>query len=741
MYKTLYLSVVGCGFLAVNVGFAQTPPTSGSYATDPTNTYVQDQALDSISSVNMIMCFMGGLRPEQKAGDGPYNALVDRSKCQSKGSTGETTAAGSTSSVNYTNVVVDATRASTAEALKASAWVDMKEEGMSIYTYTTVSTGASATQPNGVFTMEFSGYPVSSPTTIGMRGSLSASGTNVSFYETGQSQGGGNYTTALTLSLSGADSGTGRVSDNSRGGARVETTLAYNSTHFKRQQGATAQCFSRAAADGDYSTWRYGVYKADGSRLNLTNPAFEVNFTTGPNLYYGQAGFYGVFFPETALTAMGTSANLTRPNSTKNYTYSTVGGKLTKLSKGETTLGGVKGQNLRVWIPGSSGETKVAWNGTALEKKETMTCGSSGCSGVAATGTVSASTLRGQNFRSLNGWSDSVGGSLMVEVPSSGEFLASTKVFYRTRTAVTPAQASALTLICVSDCLAGKAVMGPALSASPPTTPYTTVGSSTQNWGPTPVANAKTYVFTGSGMMVIGTNTTDVNSHVDASGFTSSQLQGQYQNGLRSGMLVPSASTAIKCDSTGITNSSGTHICPHLFQNLVDTYEWETGLKPWNKYAGLTEVGGAAVAFDPPKRLTLTLSSTNSTLPASNTKIGSQIMLDYNGFGNLGGIPGSCYNPATHIKGPCGATNTASAPDFSLKEGAVVTDGTTSYFIKPIDQEIRFGKVADSFCDGLTLPTTGVLPAANVAVDPKVTIGTKPTPRVAAPAVVHGVVQ
>ena len=71
----------------------------------------------------------------------------------------------------------------------------------------------------------------------------------------------------------------------------------------------------------------------------------------------------------------------------------------------------------------------------------------------------------------------------------------------------------------------------------------------------------------------------------------------------------------------------------------------------------------------------------------------------------------------------------------------MVTDGTTSYFIKPIDQEIRFGKVADSFCDGLTLPTTAVLPAANVAVDPKVTIGTKPTPRVAAPAVVHGVVQ
>ena len=743
MNKNLFLSVVGCCLVTLNASFAQTAPASGSYLTDPTNTYVQDQALDSISTVNMIMCFIGSLRPEQKVGSGPYNALVDQSKCNNKGATGETTAAGATSAVDYVSVVVDSSRVSTAEAMKVKAWVAMKNDTpMSIYTYTTVSAGASSTQPNGVFTMDFSGYPVAMPTTLAMRGSLSASGTDISFHETGPSYNGGSgtYTTALTLTQSGANTGSGRVSDSSRGAAE-EITFAYNSTHFKRKKGSdSAQCFSRDDADGDYSTWRYGVYKADGSRLDLTNPAFNVTYTSGGNVYYGQAGFYGVFFPDAALSAMGSSADLSRPGSTTPYTYSSVGGKLTKLSKGETTLSEVKGQSMRVWgIPGSSGETKINWDGTNVVKTETMTCDSTGCTGTVASGNVTANALRTAGFKSLSGYSDSVGGQVMVEVPSSGEFSASTKVFYRTRSTVTPAQANALTLICVSDCLKGKDAMGSALTGG--TTPYETVGSATQNWGPTLASSAKTYVFTSTGMMVLGTDNTVTTSQVDASGFsTTTQLKGQYQYGLRSSMLAPATSTAIKCDSNGTPNTSGTYICPHLFQTLTESYEWETGVRPWNKYAGLT-TGGAAVTFDPPKRLSLTLASTNSTLPSANSKIGSKIMLDYNGFGNLSGIPGACYNPATNIKGPCGGTNTAYAPDFSLKAGAMVTDGVDNYFVKPIDQEVRFGKVDDSFCSSLTLPTTAVLPTASSSADPKITLGQVPTPLTAAPSVIHGIVQ
>jgi hypothetical protein len=266
--------------------------------------------------------------------------------------------------------------------------------------------------------------------------------------------------------------------------------------------------------------------------------------------------------------------------------------------------------------------------------------------------------------------------------------------------------------------------------------PYATVGGNVRNFGPTLISNAKTYVFSGGLMYLDSVLTANA---VDASAFASAKLTGNNQNGIRSGQLVSSSDTSIKCDSNGTANTSGTYLCPHLFNQVTDSYEWETGIKPWNQLATLSQ-GGTTVTIDRPRRLTITLTSSNSTLASTDTKIGSTLQLDYNGFGDLGGIPGSCYNPATNIKGPCGGTNTKYAPDFSLQAGAVVSDGSTNYFVKPIDQEIRFGKVSDSLCSSLTLPTTATLPTASSSTDPRTTIGTKPT-LTSAPAVIHGVVQ
>ena len=722
-------------FLTSSVALAQTAPATGAYVTDTTNSYVQDQALDSISTVNMIMCFMSSLRPEAKVGDGNYVALVDKTKCESKGGSGENTDAGAGSQVNYINTIVNSTRASSTAPMLASAWVEMKDETPQqlIYTYTTVSEGASTTQPNGNFTMEFSGYPASGGNTQLMRGTLNASGSTITFYESGQR--GGSYSNALTLTQSGISSGSGRAS-NTEGGNTSDTTFAYNSSHFLRKKGSdTAQCFSRATSDATISTWRYGVYNSNGSRLALTNPGFGITYETGGTTYYGYAGFYGVFFPDAALSSMGSSATVRGAQDGTTYTYSKTGGKLTKLSKNQTTLNGVKGQSLRVWF--STGEAKLMWDGTNLVQTETMSCGPSGCTNTAISPptTVSASTLLSQGFRVLNGWSDALGGSVAIPVPTSGNFLAATEVFYRTRTVVSAADMTSLTLYCVGQCPNGKTAMEAAL---PNGQPYATVGagSTVRNFGPTLISNAKTYVFS-NGIMYLG-SVLAANA-VDASAFASTKLTGNHQNGIRSGQLVSSSDTSIKCDSNGTANTSGTFLCPHLFNQVTDIYEWETGIKPWNQLATLSR-GGTTVTFDRPKRLTLTLSSSNSTLTSADTKIGSTLQLDYNGFGDLWGIPGSCYNPATNIKGPCGGTNTKYAPDFSLRADAIVSDSSTNYFVKPIDQEIRFGKVSDSFCSSLTLPTTATLPTASSSTDPRTTIGAKPTVT-SAPAVIHGVVQ
>ena len=464
------------GFTVASALFAQSvvaQPTSGAYVTDLVNSYVNDDGLRTIDNVAQIMCFMGSMRPEQKVGAGNYKALVDKKKCEKSSS--ETTSAGASSAVNYVNAVVKATRATDADPMNVNAWVVMKESYglMTIYTKTAMSAGASSSAPSGVFTMSFGGYADAQPNTPVMKGTLSASGSTVNFYEEGNN--GSAFTTALTLTQSGVDSGSGRtrsttVDSTTNITETTDSTFAYNSTHFKRNKtgkaGHTApQCFKRAAADADASTWGYGVYNADGSRLDLANPGFQITYTTAGTTYYGYASYYGVFFPDTVLAAMGASATVNRPGSASSYNYSKVGGKLTKLTKMETTLANVKGMPVRLWNP-TGGEFELVWDGNNFTKKRTMSCNQDGCASTAATGNVTAADLRLGSLKVVQGWADSVGGPVMVRVPDTGEFSSTTPVYYRTRSTVAPAQAQALNLQCTSQCLGGSAAMAAALPVS-----------------------------------------------------------------------------------------------------------------------------------------------------------------------------------------------------------------------------------------------------------------------------------
>ncbi len=690
----------------------------------------------------MMMCFIGSLRPEQKVGAGPYVALVDKSKCEDKGGGGESTSAGANAAVEYVNAVVESTRASDTAPMIVKAWITMKESGatLTIYVHTTVTAGASSTSPNGIFTMEFSGYLPNSSTPK-MRGTLTSVGSTVTFYEEGDF--GTPYTTKLTLSQSGTSSGTARIYDTEQGIS--DTTLAYNSTHFKRDTGTGDQCFSRDEDDGTTSVWQYGVYNSDGSRLALNSPGFSVNYTApsgrpdAGTTYWGYSGFYGVWFPDDASLISGDT--LTNPRTGATYTYTSVGGRLMKMTTGTTTFADIKGQSLRFYDPAINSEVKAEWNGTDLVRTEVILCSNNGCvnsAPQAGTETIDASALGQFGVLNLNGWSDVLGGQFMIPVPTSGEFSDATQVFYRTRTSVTTTESASLSLICISECLGDTLQMNSAIGQTGDADPYLTVGSNTRNWGPVPVNAAITYTFDANGMMVYQ------GGDVDASGLT---VSGSNRWGLRSPTLVPD-SAGIKCDSNG-GNSATTHYCPQLIQSANVTYEWETGPNNWNKAAYLAPSGGSVISFDPPKRLVATLSTSNSTLPSGDSKLGSKVFLDYNGFGDLWGIPGSCYDKRTNEKIPCGSLSgldqqyQAYAPDYSLQKGATVTDaaGTTSFFVKPIDKEIRFGRVV-SGCSSLELPANATLPTASTAPDPKVTIGaTAPTPSSNVPAVIHGVVQ
>jgi hypothetical protein len=752
-FLTLWLCIVS----QANVNAA--PPTSGPYVDDLVNTYVQDEALEPIEHVNMILCVIGSFRAEQKVGAGNYNALVDVAKCEGKGDTGNSTSAGANSATEYVKAVVNSTRASNTAPLVAKAWLNTIEDAgaATIYTHTNVSKGASATAPNGNMTLNFAGYLNALPTNSVFRGQLSVTDTAISLAQVDSAD--GTFTRRLTVSQSGLTSGSGRISQTLTGSSNpgydvadtYDVSFAYNSTHFLRKRGSDPQqCFTRDKSQADYSVWRYGVYKSDGSRLALTNPGFPITYTTGSQTYWGYAGFHGIFLPDTALSAMGSSATVKSQDGATTYNYTRVGGKLTKLTKGQTTLSDIKGLKIGwVWLNevGGGASYHLEWNGTNLVKTQKQK--PNGDFENANNVVVAATTQRGLSQNTIYGYSEALGGQIFFEIPASG-FSGAQAVNFSTRSTVSAADAANLTLICVSECLNTTSGMSTALPLSEP---FVSVGGSTRNWSGVLASSAKLYKFS-NGMMYL--TATSPGNEVDASNtsvFNSSgnnaKLTGHYQWGLRTGLLVAATDgsgtppSSVLCDNSGNQSNTGTYVCPHLFQSLADTYEWETGPNSWNQNATLTQSGSnSAVVFDPPKRLKALLTANNST--AASGQLGSSLQLDYQGFGDLHGIPGGCYNPKDNSKGPCDSTTyTSWAPEFILKPGAEVTETvggvTTTYYVKPIDQEMRFA-LDQNGCNSLSLPTNGSLPSLPTGDDAKTTIGPQPTVT-GPPSVIHGVLQ
>jgi hypothetical protein len=130
-------------------------------------------------------------------------------------------------------------------------------------------------------------------------------------------------------------------------------------------------------------------------------------------------------------------------------------------------------------------------------------------------------------------------------------------------------------------------------------------------------------------------------------------------------------------------------------------------------------------------------------------------VLQYGGFGNLWGIPGSCVSQLTNAPEDCSTQGARYVPEFVIpydptatpQQGvATMTSNgvTTTYLVKWLEREIRFATKVLSVCtnDQLTAPTGVTLPTAAMLKDPSdsssdIYLGTKPTVT-GAPRVIQG---
>jgi len=228
-----------------------------------------------------------------------------------------------------------------------------------------------------------------------------------------------------------------------------------------------------------------------------------------------------------------------------------------------------------------------------------------------------------------------------------------------------------------------------------------------------------------------------------------SETYANNREGVWSGALIedtPANQEELKC-APGEAD-----ICAWQLYDKIDVfYTWTTGPNEWNKTTSLKSVAtGVVTKFDLPKMVAYTHKGEDKYKD-------SKFYLDYEGFGNLWGIPETCMNTDTGITKDCWTVTDAEHINNSIRymsqfvipesvngirSTASETIGgiTSTYVIKPLDVEQTQKKVDVAACDGLTLASSSTDFPLNMEswVDPA--IGAKPVVK-GAPSVISGVVQ
>lgn len=743
---------------AFPVFVAAAPAPDSPYQVDAQNTYVHDASTRGIGVVNMITCLMSALKADVLVNEGRYLALIDEKKCSSE----RDSASQSTSTVeapNYIQAIVESTRESNTAPMYMKAWFTLPEGGqtMTIFIHLEASAAPSDLNPYGDFRIDYCGKPDGGPDGCMMNGYLIGSASGITFYEREPAQNDSGpipnqyFTKALQLTRSGDTAGAGRLSIDE--GEGLETfNFAYNATHFRRDDGTQDHCFSRSAAAASSSVWRYGLYDNDnGARLDV-NSGFPIEFARGDETVRGFIGYWGLSVPGSppANGATVTQVDYGNNGATRtHYTYESIGGRLVRYDKVTKALSEVQGLKITVWLNDlfdvlggehRPGQVDVAWNGSTFSVVGTQNCGNNGCVSQDVTGanplTVEAFAMQG----GLRGWSQALGGEVFIPVGRTATTLADdAPVLLREQSLVYPTSMGDIgALECLNNCPTPTSIT--AFVNQQASTPF---GDTAFNW----MAAATVSYTLADGALTYG------GAAVTATGGLGDG-RPEYQQGLRSGRLFPTAARAsLACDAPAPQGM----LCDSKTEGLDTYYVWETGPNAWNQFAGLKDGSGHFVSFDPPKNVDYAVPNDE----AFGGFAGRTLVLQYSGFGQLWGIPGHCVDARSNQAVDCGngdQRNTRYVPAFSIPfeqtaAGRVLErlngESSRPYLVKWLDREQRFAR-APGQCTTLDLPTSFTLPteaglrdtSAPVSSEVSYRIGAKPTLAAdVSPRVIHGEVK
>jgi len=731
------------------------PPTSGAYITDPIDQYVEDQASTVLAGANSVLCYIKSMNPNAMVNQPSYIALIDSNKCDSNSGGGRS----GNNGASYQKATVTATQASGAPLL-GDVWVG--NPYMLITVKYSALTAPSATLPFGDFSLNWCGTSATGTagSCDGEKGFITAGSTGLSYFTSGMGQGQGVATqsSALTLVATSADAGSGSMQKTavlSTGASKTKAiTFAYNATHFLRSDdaGVTQQCFDRLLVNADKSAWSYGLYDSTGAQVTR-NSGFPIEYTdpTGAKVN-GYIGYWGFWSQGGTTPASGTAiSKISYANGSPvatNFTLLQSGGKLIKHTAFVKTLAAVNKQ--RFWfynmsaVPATGTPVMTAdaqyelyWDDAVkqfmISGKQNAT--TSNMEAYATPVAIANADMVTAASWGLNAWANgsqwSIDGRAISALATT---LSTTAVNIVSEDIVYPDQYAAITggLKCVIDC--------PQPTAAMATPAFLNDGSTTFS-----VATANLVSYT------LNANTGDLTNAASAAAvknLSSTQQWAFTSNTQGSGKLIDATTF------NAITPATPGQYTAADLAAINTFYTWQSSSNSWDQLSILKDSAGAVVKFDAPLKVDFVVPANTDTVlkkPYGNYA-GTTLSLEFGGFGDLWGIPSSCIDLITNTA--CDFTKTVQdtfrwKPEFSIPfDGTtgVVTftpaGGTlTTYYVKPLSQEVRLRKVATTVCTaaGLTYPaSTPTLPVASGWTDPA--LGTIPTVSNTAPRVIQGVV-
>jgi hypothetical protein len=745
------------------------PPEGSDYEKDETQVWVSERSAEAFSEINQILCMIGQTQYNAMVNKGNYKAQIDTNLCSSnkddpsaQGQGSQNQSSGATAP-SYEMWTVNSSRVDNNSPQIVKAWIhepaddNSMEPGRAIFAKVVITEPSSETNPYGIFTVNWAMYPEIDGTVYtqmrmgkGILKTEEVTGEVLFKFvseddfclpdefdfrqcqkdpET-QEEIRFTYRQKATLDRA-VDGSTGggtayKYEDHPylQGEPEAETfDFAFDPANFLRAEKDVVTgdvigdpiCLNRT--DFDETAWRYGLYDSDGARINR-NSSFSVKVTKNAKTYYGSVGYYGYWFPkEVTLNnndlvykmEFGPGSGTGEP-----YNVLIADGKLKKHVRKEMTLGAIKNVPLDYWDMNESKNYRVKWDGTNFMKVEWLNqAGNYMWEKVDPPVAYDISSL---SYDTLFFYSQSLGGNVQIKLTCAGEpptFSCTASddlavVFYA-ESIVFPGDTVPASFACFNNCpdvgLIGQGNLSP----------YDNTYQQVQQVLPSE-ANYVPYSFDGVNMVLkSGANPVVATSNV-------------YQFGVMSGPLfdptVPANLNYLACD----WNANFT--CGwQAWNNLPEYYTWETGPNSWNKFTALVK-DGVPLKFDPPLQVSYVHTWIDLTTSTFN--------LDYSGFGNLWGIPGKCINWDTGEEVNCGP-DTRWIPQFSIAEGSQVTDvsdGTTTYYVKPLEMEQRMKEDAEGCVGLVTTPYT--LPDISEWQDPA--IGAEPVVS-GSPAVIGGVLQ